>query len=198
MPLRFMGILIACAAVTLSAQTRGADTTMPPPVERLERWATVVEAATLPFDSHAARLLVSITSEVSEEELRGPFINQAGTLTATSLGMMQGKLGIRAESFVKDVNAMRIFAFTTKPGERVTFRLKSERSRVRLAVYPDPKNTQMRAAIKKANLPPAAARSSKLVFTNTSKEPYDMLLFVYGLHGYSYRLTWDSSLKGPA
>jgi len=84
----------------------------------------------------------------------------------------------------------------TQPGERITFNLKSEASRVRLAVYPDPKRTRMKAAIKKANLPPYAARSKRLIFTNTSKEPYEMLLFVYGLYGYEYNLTWERKPKG--
>jgi hypothetical protein len=64
-----------------------------------------------------------------------------------------------------------------------------------MAVYSDPKATKMRAAVKRANMPPATARSRKLIFINTTKEPYEMLLFVYGLHGYQYQLNWESNLK---
>ena len=184
-------------AFSLYAPAQGTDTTSPPPVERVETsFAGPIGSKSLPFTSHAARLVVGIPSEVSEEELTNPYVDSIGFLSTSRLGFLRrSRTDVSPEKFVKDVNAMRILAFMTQPGERITFNLKSEQSKVRLAVYPDPKMTRMKAAIKKANLPPLAARSSKLVFTNTSKEPYEMLLFVYGLHGHEYQLSWERKPK---
>jgi len=128
-------------------------------------------------------------------ELTNPYVNASGVNSASMTGRLMGKPGFSAEALISDVNAMRILAFVTQPGETITFSLKSEQSKVRMAVYPDPKATRMKAAIKRANMPPSAARSKKLVFTNTTKEPYEMLLFVYGLHGYQYQLSWECKLK---
>jgi hypothetical protein len=138
---------------------------------------------------------VSIPSEIDEMELTNPYVNAAGINSASMTGRLMGKPGFSAEALINDVNAMRILAFMTQPGETITFNLKSEQSKVRTAVYPDPKAARMKAAIKRANMPPNAARSKKLVFTNTTKEPYEMLLFVYGLHGYQYQLSWERKLK---
>jgi hypothetical protein len=137
---------------------------------------------------------MSIPSAVSEQELTNPYIDNLGLNSSSMTGRLRGKPGFSAESLVADVNAMRILAFMVRPGERMTFRLKSELSKVRLAVYTDPKATKQRSAIKRANLPPPASRATKLIFANTSKEPYEMLLLVYGLHGHSFQLSWESSL----
>ena len=194
----FAHFVKACAlgAISLFAAPRDTDTTKGPVIERMDMSVTSVSSKSLPFNSHAARLLISIPSEVDEAELTNPYVNDNGVYSKSQIGVLvRSKLDVSPESFVKEVNAMRILAFMTQPGERITFNLKSEASRVRLAVYPDPKMTRMRAAIKKANLPPYAVRSSKLVFANTSKEPYEMLLFVYGLHGYEYQLSWEREAK---
>jgi len=184
-------------AFSLFAPAQGLDQTSPPPVERVESFFVgPIESKSLPFNSHAARLVVSLPSEVDEAELINPYVDSNGVFSHSQIGILRrSRLDVTPEKFVRDVNAMRILAFMTQPGERITFNLKSEGSKVRLAVYPDPKMTRVKAAIKKANHPPHAARSSKLIFTNTSKEPYEMLLFVYGLHGYEYQLTWERKSK---
>jgi len=194
----FVRIVKVCVlgALSLFVASQSTDTTTGPVIERIGASVASVADKSLPFNSHAARLVISIPSEVDQAELTNPYVNSNGVYSKSQIGVLvRSKLDISPESFVKEVNAMRILAFMTQPGERITFNLKSEASKVRLAVYPDPKMTRMRAAIKKANLPPYAARSSKLVFTNTSKEPYEMLLFVYGLHGYEYNLTWERKLR---
>jgi len=175
-------IAFALAAFSLPALPQEADTAKGPEIERMDPSVKSVEGETLPFNSQAPRLIVGIPSEVDEREL-------SDSLRTTR------NMALSAEALVKDVNAMRILAFMTQPGETITFSLKSEQSKVRMAVYPDPKAAKMNAAIKRANMPPSGARSKKLIFTNTTKEPYEMLLFVYGLHGYQYQLGWENKLK---
>jgi len=177
----FKCLIMAFALIVFSlpALSQEADTTKGPEIERIDPSVKSLEGETLPFNSQAPRFIVSIPSEVDEEELRAAVKNP----------------GFSAESLVKDVNAIRILAIMTQPGETITFNLKSEQSKVRMAVYPDSKATKVKGAIKRANMPPNAARSKKLIFTNSTKEPYEMLLFVYGLHGYQYNLNWESKLK---
>jgi len=178
----FQRLLMAFALTIfpLPALPQETDAAKGPEIERIDPSVKSVEGESLPFNSQAPRLVVGIPSEVDPQELRA-----AGT----------GNLGLLADTLVKDVNAIRILAIMTQPGETITFNLKSEQSKVRMAVYPDSKATKMKSAITRANMPPNAARSKKLVFTNATKEPYEMLLFVYGLHGYQYQLTWESKLK---
>jgi hypothetical protein len=175
----FISIIVACAlgVFSLSAPTQEPDTTKGPEIERIDPSVKHIEEKTLPFNSQAPRFIVSIPSEMDE------------------LGLTSLTRSASAESLVEDVNAMRILAFMTQPGETITFNLKSEQSKVRMAVYSDPKATKMKAAVRRANMPPNAARSKKLIFSNTTKEPYEMLLFVYGLHGCQYNLSWENKLK---
>jgi len=172
----------ALAVFSLPALPQETDATKGPEIERMDPSVKSIEGETLPFNSQAAHLVVGIPSEVDEQEL-------ANSLRTTR------SLSLSAEALISDVNAMRILAITTQPGETITFNLKSEQSKVRMAVYLDSKATKTKAAIKRANMPPIAARSKKLIFSNTTKEPYEMLLFVYGLHGYQYLLNWESKLK---
>jgi hypothetical protein len=155
------------------------DQTKEPSLERLDSSVTSVEADSLPFYSQAARFVINVASEIDEDELR----------------QLRNRPDLRPESLIYEVNAIRMLAFMMQPGERLTFNLKSEQSKVRLAVYPDSKAIRLKAALKVANMSPRQTRSKKLVFTNSSKEPYEMVLFVYGLHGYSYQLNWESKLK---
>jgi hypothetical protein len=157
-----------------------------------------ISAKSLPFNTHAPRLVMSIPGEIEEGELRNtPDLGTPGNLSAMRSpdALLAGRSGVLPEQLVKGVNAIRILSFPTEPGEKITFTLKSQESKVRLAVFPDAKATKMRASIKRANLAPIGARSKKLVFTNSSKEPYEMLLFVYGTHGYEYELSWENKLK---
>jgi hypothetical protein len=94
-----------------------------------------------------------------------------------------------------DSNAMRILLFDTQPGERITFNMKSASSKVAMAVYADPTAKKLKPAFKSANMPLHSFRTKKLVFTNTSKEPYEMSLVLYGLPGYEYTLSWERKLK---
>jgi hypothetical protein len=174
------------------------DNTTPPAVERLPADVKSISAKSLPFNSQAARLVMSIPGEIEEGELRNtPDLTSPGNMSAVRSpdALLMGKSGVLPEQLVKGVNAMRILSFPTQPGEKYTFTLKSQESKVRLAVFPDAKATKMRASIKRANMAPIGARSKKLVFSNSSKEPYDMLLFVYGAHGYEYELSWENKGK---
>lgn len=181
--------------------------TSPPAVEKLDSSVTSIEGSSLPFNSHAARLIISIPAELDE-------INPADMNNATSSPLITSSSQPVAsrnitdvntvtvsdvERLIKDVNAMRILAFTTQPGERITFTLKGQQSKVRLGVYTDSVNTRtnskLKAAIKAANMPLNSVRSKKLIFTNSSKEPYEMKLMIYGLHGYEYNLSWERKPK---
>jgi len=182
----------------LPLQQQDTDSTKPPIVERFPPDVKSIAEKSLPFTSQAARLVVSIPGEIEEGELRNtPDITSPGNMSAvrSPSALLMGRTDVLPEKLVKEVNAMRILSFLTQPGERITFTLKSEASKVRLAVFPDSKAVKMKAAIKKANMPPLGSRSKKLIFTNSSKEPYEMLLFVYGLHGYEYNLSWEREMK---
>ena len=172
----------ALSALSMPALPQEPDAAKDPEIERIDPSVKSVEGETLPFNSQAPRLIVNIPSEVDERKL-------SDSLRATR------NLALSAEALVNDVNAIRILAIVTQPGETITFSLKSEQSKVRMAVYQDSKATKMKAAIKKANMPPNPVRSKKLVFTNTTKEPYEMWLFVYGQHGYRYELSWERKQK---
>jgi len=140
------------------------------PVEKIGTSVTFVEEETLPFDSRAPGMVSYISS-------------------ASSVASAVGGGAIR------DLNAFKILVFSTQPGERITFNMKSDKSKVMMAVYPDEKVTSLKAAFMKSNMPPASARSKKLVFTNTSKEPYDVSVVLYGTHGYKYYLSWERKPK---
>jgi len=140
------------------------------PVEKIGLSVTFVEGETLPFDNRAPGMVSYISS-------------------MSSVGSAVGS------GVVRDLNAMKILVFSTQPGERITFDMKSDNSKVMMAVYPDEKVTSLKAAFMKSNIPPASARSKKLVFTNTSKEPYDVSVVLYGTHGYKYHLTWERKSK---
>jgi len=131
-----------------------------------------VEADTLPFDNRAGGMVSYISSQTNVSSVGG-----------TGGGVL------------RDLNAMKILVFSTQPGERITFNMKSDDSKVMMAVYPDEKVTKLKAAFMKSNMSPASARAKKLIFTNTSKEPYDVSVVLYGTHGYKYHLTWERKPK---
>ena len=130
-----------------------------------------VEGETLPFDSRAPGMV----SYIAQESNVSAAVGSGGTL--------------------RDLNAMKILVFSTEPGERITFNLKSGNSKVMMAVYPDDKATKLKAAFMRSNMSPPSARAKKLIFTNTSKEPYDVSLVLFGTHGYKYHLTWERKPK---
>ena len=131
-------------------------------VERLDPSTTFIEEDTLPIDVAAQGLVAYINSEMET-----------------------------AANSIADTNAIRMLAFPTQPGERITFSLKSDRSKVKLAVYPDPHAPRIKGAFRAANMPLESSRARRLVFTNNSKEPYEMVLCMYGTHGYKYHLSWE-------
>ena len=131
--------------------------------------ATSFEENTLPLDSSAVRYIAFLYSD----------------------------LGLDVDKFfapLDHINAVKIFAFDTQPGERITFNMKSESSKVMMAAYPDPKAPALKLAFKQANMPREPFRAKKLVFTNRSKEPYQLHLLVYGTYGYKYHFDWDRRL----
>ena len=141
-------------------------------VEKIGTDVEFVEGETLPFDNRAGGMVSYISSQ----------------MTVSSVGGSGGGV-------LRDINAMRILVFSAQPGERITFNMKSEQSKVMMAVYPDEKVTSLKAAFMKSNMSPASARAKKLIFTNTSKEPYDVSVVLYGTHGYKYHLTWERKPK---
>jgi len=190
-------VIAAFPLLPLPQDTQETDSTKAPVVERFPPDVKSVSDKSLPFNSQAVRFVVSIPGEIEEGELRNrPDPTSPGNLSAVlSPNALLMNRSVLPEQLVKDVNAIRILSFPTQPGETITFTLKSQGSKVRLAVFPDPKAPKMKSSIKRANMPPIGSRSKKLIFTNSSKEPYEMLLFVYGLHGYEYNLSWENKLK---
>jgi len=138
--------------------------------EKIDSGVVSIGGESLPFDSRASAVVSYIMST-------------SGAGAAGGGGLQQGITGIR------------IILFTTQPGERITFNMKSDQSKVMMAVYPNEKATKLYGAFKAANSPFASSRAKKLVFTNTSKEPYEMPLVLYGTHGYKYDLTWERKAK---
>ena len=215
----FIDTMKACAvasSLAMFALAQDSDPTQPPPVEKIDQsQVNSIQAQTLPFNSQAARLILAIPAELSALNIPGRSGTMgnidSGVAAARTAGMAPGAsansssdpfaFGDRGalDQYVKDVNAMRIFAFTTQPGETLTFIMKSEQWKVRMGVFTDPvrtkTNSKLKAAIQKANMPMNSARAKKLVFTNTSKEPYDMLLMVYGMHGFEFNMSFESKLK---
>ncbi|MCL1907900.1 MAG: hypothetical protein FWG12_00855 [Holophagaceae bacterium] len=190
-------------ALALIASPQEANQNAFPPVEKLDPSVASIEGDSLPFNSQAARLIISIPAELDDIRTNNSFNAPLGTpgsaIASRSLTDINSMSVSDLERQVKDVNAMRIIAFATQPGERITFNLKSQQSKVRMGVYTDTINTRtnskLKAAIKAANMPLNSVRSKKLVFTNSSKEPYEMMLMVYGLHGYEYNLSWERKPK---
>ena len=140
--------------------------------ERIDPSVEFVEGEGLPFDSRAYGLVSFLT---------------------TATNMSTGGGGIGGSS--SEITGLRILIFSTQPGERLTFNMKSDQSKVMMAVYPDEKAAKLKGAFRAANSPFATTRAKKLVFTNTSKEPYDVSLILYGTHGYRYHMTWESKAK---
>ena len=130
-------------------------------------------------------------SSVSEKSL--PFHTDAAIYLDTV-----GDTGSIGAISTRTDNAVRLLAFTVDAGETLAFALKSERWKVMMQVYTDKEslhtNSKLKAAIRKANLPPMSARAKKLEFTNTSKEPYEMVLVLFGTHGYAYDLSWERKM----
>jgi len=169
MPNLLAKVCLACL-LPVMALAQGTDDTTPIPTERIGPSVEFVEADTLPFDSRARGIFSYMQSEL-------------GTLASSS--------GLSSN----DMNAMKILIFTIQPGERITFNMKSNNSRVMMGVYPEEKITGLKASFRRANMSPPSARAKKLIFTNTLKEPYEMSLVLFGTHGYKYHLTWERKAK---
>ena len=168
----FINLLNVCLAgllpiLALPQETSASDLS----VEKIGASVEFVEGESLPFDNRAPGMV----SYISQESRVSSAVGSGSTL--------------------RDLNAMRILVFSTTPGERITFNMKSDNSKVMMAVYPDEKVTKLKAAFMKSNMPPASARAKRLIFTNTSKEPYDVSVVLYGTHGYKYHLTWERKPK---
>jgi len=137
--------------------------------EKIDSSVVFVEGESLPYDSRADGVVSYIIS---------------------TSGSAAGGGEVR-----QGLTGLKILVFSTQPGERITFNMKSDQSKVMMAVYPNEKATKLKAAFRAANQPFASTRAKKLVFTNISKEPYDMSLVLYGTQGYKYHLTWERKVK---
>jgi len=89
----------------------------------------------------------------------------------------------------------RLLRLTVKPGEKLSFKLKSENDKVSLHAFiptPPPQSLEWRTALKQANFPAPQGRNH-LVIQNTTKEPQELILMIIGLHGYNYRVELERS-----
>jgi hypothetical protein len=89
-----------------------------------------------------------------------------------------------------DSNAYRILRLRVEPGERLSFRLQGESSKVVMeALIPAPEsNLAWRNALQQANFPPPQVRQSRLEISNPTEEPRNFDLILFGVHGYAYRV----------
>lgn len=92
-------------------------------------------------------------------------------------------------------NGNRAYIFQLKPGERLFLRLKtSDPNKISMNFPPPLQPGILAAQYHRLQSMPAALRSSKVDFTNISKQPLDFLLLLSGQVNYSYRLGIERKL----
>ena len=91
---------------------------------------------------------------------------------------------------IPGADGYRLLSLVVQPGEKLTFKLKSEEEKVTLQAYipePPPASLDWRLALKNANLPRPVSRTH-LTIQNTTTEPQTLVLMILGKHGYWYRV----------
>jgi hypothetical protein len=98
-------------------------------------------------------------------------------------------------SAVPDADGYRLLSLIVKPGEKLSFKLKSEDDMVTMQTYlpkPPPASLDWRLALRNANFPRSIVRN-KMTIQNTTKEPQTLVLIIVGKHGSSYRVDLQRS-----
>lgn len=86
-------------------------------------------------------------------------------------------------------NAMRLYGFTLEPGEKLHLKMKSEHAgKMWMKIAPPPQQDAMASEILSANRMPKPMRATRLSLRNVTKEPYKLILQVYGEAGNAYRI----------
>jgi len=84
----------------------------------------------------------------------------------------------------------RLIRLMVQPGEKLAFKLKAEEDKVSMRTYvpkPPPKTFDWLVALKAANRPKMFSRKHMNI-ENATREPQDLVLIIFGRHGYSYRV----------
>jgi len=84
---------------------------------------------------------------------------------------------------------MRLYQFTLAPKETLALKLKAfPADKIVMSFAPPVKADGLTAGIKRANQMPQIARTSVLELTNTTPEPYPLVLRMVGTIGVPYKL----------
>lgn len=94
-------------------------------------------------------------------------------------------------------DSYRMLRLDLKPGEKVSFKLKSEYEKVSMRTYmphPFPESLEWRMALRNANLPRRECRKEMSV-TNSTDKPQSLILIIFGVHAHSYRVDLERTPK---
>lgn len=86
-------------------------------------------------------------------------------------------------------NGMKVYKFTLMPGETLVVQMKAEGDALSMTcLEPSPANA-MTPSVRRANIPPKAARSRKMRVVNPTKEEQEAVIMVGGQVNHAYVLT---------
>ncbi len=105
---------------------------------------------------------------------------EAKSVVQTSLVRPEGTHG---------VTGIHLYSFTLEPKERLNVQMKSEQSALVMAFLEPTKVHPMSRAVKAANLPPYAARMTRIRIQNSTDSPQEVILQVGGPVNHAYTLS---------
>lgn len=93
-------------------------------------------------------------------------------------------------------NALRCYGFHLEPGITLRLRLKGKtEGRICMRFLPKAPADAMTAQVKRANMPPASLRKSRIEITNVTGKPYLVVLMLFGQPNYPYILEIERKTK---
>lgn len=90
-------------------------------------------------------------------------------------------------------NGMKLYRFIVPSGGRLNIKLKSESSRIVMIFLMHLQSNPMTAGIRRANMPPASVRRSRIGLQNQTESPQEAVLMLKGPVGIKFSMEIDRS-----
>jgi hypothetical protein len=158
---------------------------------------TRVEAASLIFQS--AVVGIPQSSDVAGKNAPSQSSVGGGKNTPSQSNVAAGKNApsVKIPDMVQDApNALRCYGITLAPGEQVKLHLKGKTGgAIFMKFLPKNPPDAMISQVRRANMPPAPMRASRIEITNITAAPYEVALMLYGQANYPYILELERKKK---
>lgn len=111
---------------------------------------------------------------------------QSQTIPGNNNVGMHSKMTERTED---PANAAKFYGFILKPSEKLHIKLEGETDgKITMKFLPKNRTDSMTPQVRQANMAPIPLRKSKINIKNTTQEPYQVVLMLYGQANYPYIL----------